>query len=909
MSEGYKKSDLWKNSLESFDSDPHSNERELLRTALIQMRQRVKSLVDMIPSDCRELTLHDLSHLDALWDMASLVAGKDYVMNPAEAFVFGASVLIHDAGLTAAAYPKGCEDLTKTSTWRDIAYATLRKHGISEVSEKDLTNPPAPIRNEVLFNVLRTLHAERARELAISAWKHPSSGEEHYLLENAQLRQAYGESIGRIAQSHHWETDRLAQELNEAIGAATCLPKEWAINELKIACLLRCADITHVDERRAPSMLYSLVRPSGYSDLHWNFQNKLNQPTLDGDTLIYVAGSSFKLKDAPAWWLCYEVIRAIDGELSSSNALLHEFGLPNFAARRVQGAESPRTLQKTIRTKGWTPVDAEIRVSDPAHLAQTLGGRNLYGNNPLVPIRELLQNAVDAVHARRNYEKRDASWGTIRVTLESRSKDKDGQDVVWLHIDDNGIGMSERVLTKPLLDFGKSLWNSPLLQEEFPGLLSTGIEPIGKFGIGFFSVFLIGRDVTVISKKYDCGVESTRALEFSGIHNRPILRTSPKGELPADFSTRVSVKIEDWIDDDGQSKQQDDVPVWPRKLSAAIRRLVSAVDVNIEFKDEYSGNSFFHKGAWIDSEPELFLEEILSTHDEPAKSNLIEAHKSQIRPVVDRNGKIYGRAAFLMTEDEFDQRRYTGLVSVGGFSSTAQYISALGSGVQVRLSKEPKKRTGFSYIGVLLGRTEDAARMRVEPNVPSSALKIWASEQANIIDKDRYRVVDLMKICYNIIKLGGDPSELPFCYNKNGFISLSEFIRLVDENDEIILPIRDSYDKSFEVITVGDLGSNFFTLNPLENFIVMHEKDYTTEIIGEETGREIVREGGAVLTEEQLSEKKILSVPSMRMVYQIVEDCWQSEPILEVYERTVFTDRLLNPIKPRWVLCLKKRSK
>ena len=83
------------------------------------------------------------------------------------------------------------------------------------------------------------------------------------------------------------------------------------------------------------------------------------------------------------------------------------------------------------------------------------------------------------MQARRIYQRRPANWGLINVGLLSEG------DHVWLVVEDNGIGMSEQVLTGPLLDFGMSFWRSTLTMEEFPGLMAAGMHAIGRFGIGF----------------------------------------------------------------------------------------------------------------------------------------------------------------------------------------------------------------------------------------------------------------------------------------------------------------------------------------------------------------------------------------------------------------------------------------
>lgn len=43
-----------------------------------------------------------------------------------------------------------------------------------------------------------------------------------------------------------------------------------------------------------------------------------------------------------------------------------------------------------------------------------------------------------------------------------------------IEVEDNGVGMSPKVLTGPFLDFGQSFWGTSLMHEELPGLESKG---------------------------------------------------------------------------------------------------------------------------------------------------------------------------------------------------------------------------------------------------------------------------------------------------------------------------------------------------------------------------------------------------------------------------------------------------
>ena len=285
--------------------------------------------------------------------MASLIAGPDYELNPAEAFVLGGAILLHDAGLSVAAFPGGLSELKRTQDWQDLAAAMLRQQEIEPTPEV-IQSPPAELLGQIKFAVLRTLHTRQAERMASLAWFLPN-GEQIYLLDDAELRQAFGAAIGRVAHSHHWDIERVAETLLDNIGAGTVLPADWSVSERKVACLLRCADAAHIDRRRAPTILYAATRPSGISDVHWGAQNKINKPVVDGSTLIYSAGQPFKSSDAASWWLAYDLVRLVDKEIRASNAMLEELKFTPLQVQQVLGAESPRALSNSSSPRRLAP--------------------------------------------------------------------------------------------------------------------------------------------------------------------------------------------------------------------------------------------------------------------------------------------------------------------------------------------------------------------------------------------------------------------------------------------------------------------------------------------------------------------------------------------------------------------------
>jgi hypothetical protein len=251
-----------------------------------------------------------------------------------------------------------------------------------------------------------------------------------------------------VAHSHHWpvehllDPDRLPQKPQ---GAPGWLPAGWTLDPVKLTALLRVADACHCDDRRAPGFLAALRRPGGVSAHHWRFQELFNRPHRDPteDRLRFSAKRQFTRDEIDAWWCGYDWVRGVtDRELRVVDGLLADTRRDRLAARGVWNADDPTRFAADVPADGWEPVDARIRVDDVARLARTLGGEQLYGRgHPEVPLRELIQNAADAVRARRKRAGQQGYEGRVVVRLGA---EPDGRE--WLEVEDDGVGMSARVM-------------------------------------------------------------------------------------------------------------------------------------------------------------------------------------------------------------------------------------------------------------------------------------------------------------------------------------------------------------------------------------------------------------------------------------------------------------------------------
>jgi hypothetical protein len=269
---------LWQVTLEARPGDPDIEARGRLRESFLDLRHRAASLVTRIAADIRDLTVHDITHLDALWETATLIAGDRFALSPAEAYVLGGAILLHDAAMSLAAFPGGLSDLTGTEEWRDTVALILRSEGNEPLSTDMIDHPSRDVVAEAIPIVLRALHARQAERLPVTVWPgHDASASSEYLIQDSDLRAYYGRPIGRVAASH-WLNVADLEHLPPILGAGPGLPADWTVDPWKIACVLRVADAAHIDHRRAPRWLRTLLRPGGESGKHWTFQERLGKP-------------------------------------------------------------------------------------------------------------------------------------------------------------------------------------------------------------------------------------------------------------------------------------------------------------------------------------------------------------------------------------------------------------------------------------------------------------------------------------------------------------------------------------------------------------------------------------------------------------------------------------------------------
>jgi hypothetical protein len=158
----FQESRLWKESFDYNNQDETSDFRENLTKEYGGFRKHAKYLAGEIARSLPDFTIHDISHSDSLWHLASLVSGSKFKINPMEAFVLGGSFLIHDLGMGLAAYPEGIDQLKKEPTWKDTIACLLKENLDRAPTGNEIDNPDNEIVRQAMEEILRGLHAKRA---------------------------------------------------------------------------------------------------------------------------------------------------------------------------------------------------------------------------------------------------------------------------------------------------------------------------------------------------------------------------------------------------------------------------------------------------------------------------------------------------------------------------------------------------------------------------------------------------------------------------------------------------------------------------------------------------------------------------------------------------------------------------
>ncbi|MFY9820772.1 MAG: hypothetical protein WAM82_05285 [Thermoanaerobaculia bacterium] len=313
------------------------------------------------------------------------------------------------------------------------------------------------------------------------------------------------EDLVRLCQSHHEDYSDLVKDTFDPRPVG----RHGEVVHLRyLACVLRVADILDVDPERTPAVLFQHrnIADKDKSIIYWWKDHEVSV-NPDGPALVVHARPSSAVVEKAV----RDTAEAIRRELETCGRLGREKPFPYCSFRASNPLPHkwtfPESTQLQVRPRNddYVYIDGAFR-PDTTKLLELLSGIQLY-KEPLTAVRELLQNAFDAVKEQIALERLEGDpTDSTRVdaitklhVVELRFEEREGRS--WLLCTDSGVGMTRAIIEKYLLVSGSSRRHDILALERRCEAVGFNLGRTGQFGIGVLSFFMLADDVEIRTRR------------------------------------------------------------------------------------------------------------------------------------------------------------------------------------------------------------------------------------------------------------------------------------------------------------------------------------------------------------------------------------------------------------------------
>jgi hypothetical protein len=431
-----------------------------------------------------EYTPHDEKyHLKRLFYVADQLLGDDIIenMNATELFLLALSLYGHDWGMAVSEEEK--KFILSTDTFDTSTNLNLLD------DEKNRITKFCKIKNQEVSNLgieewqeyVRLTHAFRSGQRIKNHFESISSG--------------IADFGSRICEGHWLDFDIIDDHISYPTDAS--IHRE-TVNVKALTVYVRLIDLLDLGEDRTPYVLWKFVAPRNkYSKLEWSKHRALQPvtfPKYQQGRSIQVDGST---DNQDVYMSILDLKRYVDDQFRHCSDILNRV---NHKYHKLDITH----IDWRIASRGFEPVAIQFEF-DRSRMFDILGDE-IYQSNPYVFVRELIQNAIDAIRMRLEIlEKLDLSFNP-KISINIR-EDKDHHVV---EISDNGIGMDEYIIRNYLTIAGKSYYRSSDFKKE-----GLKMDPISRFGIGVLSCFMCADYIEVNTLKDPNTTKNQDHIEIS----------------------------------------------------------------------------------------------------------------------------------------------------------------------------------------------------------------------------------------------------------------------------------------------------------------------------------------------------------------------------------------------------------
>jgi hypothetical protein len=482
-----------------------------------------------------EYTDHGISHLEAVLQTTLDLATGDAqdLVTSQDAAILVVAVALHDFGMYLTR--DGFETLiSKGSAWQGVSYFKdkpwdeLWDEFYAEATRFDGRKlrvlfgenyrpvRPLPPKGQqweefdflLVGEFLRKHHPRLAHEIALYGLPGKDGQAISVCLTGSDEQLFWSDMAGLIARSHGMDL-RPCLSFLKAQYDNQINPRN--VHPVFLAVLLRIADYFQIQASRAPTAHTDVVTfKSQFSDHEWKVHQSvtdIHNTGQDPEAIVINAKPSnvdtfLRLK---AW------LSGIQDELDRSWAVLGEvYGLqlPSGLYQlglRIRRVKSNLDDAESFSSKvSYIPAKIAFEAANADLLKLLIGP--LYGDDPGIGIRELIQNAVDAVREfddlyahHQELDSVDRYTQSVDVLLNiNLDEDELPYEII---ITDRGVGMTAQIIRDYFLKAGASLRKSDAWRREHED--ETGHSRVlrtGRFGVGALAAFLLGDEIEITTR-------------------------------------------------------------------------------------------------------------------------------------------------------------------------------------------------------------------------------------------------------------------------------------------------------------------------------------------------------------------------------------------------------------------------
>lgn len=529
---------------------------------ILELRTEVEEWLAYVPNTFQHYTSHTIKHSDEIVNQISKLLFKDgnweklvIKLSGVEAYILVAAAYLHDAGMVTSEKEKS--EILESESWKKwISSEESREKRWNDIKLQREENPA--VTDEATRNFLADLQTRFMIAEFIRGQHH---------LRAANVIELHHDKLGRIDFGSRMLREAIAQvcvghglrqhelEDNERFPESRDIKGE-TVNLRFLAILLRLGDLLDMSETRACPLLLNAASPLPPDSLaHWSQYEAIRHQFTSPEVIEVTAECANQDEDRVLRDWCQWIVDEVrNAKVVMDKARRHkDWQVPNAS---MEG-DNPTIKIRPAKNAKYIPSKWILDFDKQAIF--NLLSEDLY-KNPMVFVRELIQNSLDAIRCKMYSDlekegKEIPEYPTqapedIRARYSVRLSILEGEKIKQISgkaekeqvliIEDDGIGMDTDIIEKYFLQVGRSFYKSDEFRRKFH------FVPTSRFGIGFLSVFAASDNVTVDTFKPTSEIQGNTAVKITlkGLRNY-LLRDKSERERAG---TRIEIVLREDIE-------------------------------------------------------------------------------------------------------------------------------------------------------------------------------------------------------------------------------------------------------------------------------------------------------------------------------------------------------------------------